>query len=132
MRKREILEFAFPQSYQKKLNSEGWSWLEKTFDESIGKLTEVKLEISLQIREKTKTAKNAKAIKELQEKIGGQRKKGTKGKNKNQDVTKSNGPKDKNSYYLCDTCGKTYKGLYCKLKNITQQPSQQGDNTSRN
>ena len=39
-----------------------------------------------------------------------------------------NGPKDKNGYYLCGTCGKTHKGVCCKL-NTTQQPSKQGGDT---
>ena len=64
---------------------------------------------------------NAKTIEELQEKVGVERNKGDgKGKNKNQGTTKGNGPKDKNGYYLCGTCGKRHKGVCFKLDNVTQ------------
>ena len=69
----------------------------------------------------------------MQEKLGVWIKKGDeKGKHKNQGTTKSNGPKDKNGYYLCGICGKPHKGICCKLKDVTQQPSKQGGDTPKN
>ena len=63
---------------------------------------------------------NAKAILELQENAGFRTKGGNgKGKGKNRDknkqTQKANGPKDANGYYLCGNCGKTHKGVCCKL-----------------
>ena len=69
MRKRKILEFVLPPTYQKKLNSEGWFLSEKTYNKSIRKITEVEPEILLKIKEMEKTRENAKAIEELQEKV---------------------------------------------------------------
>ena len=71
IRKREILEFALPPTYQKKLNYDGWCLSEETYDKSIGKITEVELEIILKIKELEKTRENAEAIEELQDKVGG-------------------------------------------------------------
>ena len=88
-------------------------FVRRDIQKSIGKITEDKLEIILKIEEMEKTRENAKAIEELQEKVGVCTKIGNgKGKHKDKDQTtqKSNGPKDKNDFYLCNNCGKTHKG----------------------
>ena len=115
---------------------EGWCLSEETYNVSIGKITKVEPEILLQIKEKEKTTEHAKLIEELQEKLVVRRKRGDgngKGKNKNkkQGAMKSNGPKDKNGYYLCGNCDKTHKGVCCKPI-ITQQPSKQRGDTPKN
>ena len=84
MRKREILEFSLPKSYIKILATEGWCLSEETYNMSIGKIMKVEPEILIQIKEKEKTAKNAKTIEELQEKVGARRKRGD-GKDKYKD-----------------------------------------------
>jgi len=124
MRKREILEFALPPAYQKRLNADGWCLSEETYDKSIRKIAKVEPEILLKIKELKKTRENAKAIEELQAKVGVRTKSG-KGKGKHKDKDKStqkgDGPKDENGYYLYGNCGKTHKGVYRKpVKNSKQ------------
>ena len=119
MKKREILKFALPTAYQKKLCSDGQCLSEVTYERSIGKIVKVKPEILLKIKQLETTRNNAKAILELQEKAGLHTKTGIgKGKHRNRDkdksVQKGNGLKDENGYYLCGNCGKTNKGVYCK------------------
>ena len=133
MRKREILEFALLPTYQKRLNSNVRCLSEETYNRSIRKITEVEPEILLKIKDLEKTCNNAKAIKELQEKLGVCTKSGSgngnsngndngngnsngndKHKHKDRTTQKGNGPKDKNGYYFCGNCGKTHKGVYHK------------------
>ena len=92
MRKREILEFTLPMSYQKRLNNDGWSLSEETYDKSVGKIAEVEPEIILKMKEAEKTRENAKAIEELQAKAGIQ-KTGGKAKGKHKDKDKRSAPK---------------------------------------
>ena len=90
MRKREILKFALPPTYQKRLNSDGWCLSKETYDESIGKIAEVKPENILNIKQLKTTRDNAKAILELQDKVGVCMKTGNgKGKHKNSDTAQT-------------------------------------------
>ena len=118
MRRREILEFALQTAYQKRLNADGWSLSKETYDKSIGKITEVEPEIIAKMKDAEKSRENTKAIKELQATVGVCSKNGD-GKGKQQDKDKrgkkGDGPKDENGYYLCGNCGKTHKGVCCKL-----------------
>ena len=70
MRKREILEFALPKEYQKKLNSEGWCLSENSYNRSIGKIKEIEPEILLKLKQLERDRESAKAILELQENAG--------------------------------------------------------------
>ena len=122
-RRREILEFALSKEHQTKLISEGWCLSENSYDQSIGKVKEIKPKILLKLKEKEEKKDNAKAILELQQKAGLRTKSGSrsdKGKGKygnkdnNRSTSKENRPKDGNGYYLCGNWGKTHKGLCCK------------------
>ena len=90
MKKREILKFALPTAYQKRLNSDGWFLSEETYERSIGKIAEVEPKILLKIKQLETTRNNARAILQLQEKAGLRTKTGNgKGRNRNRDKDKS-------------------------------------------
>ena len=61
-RKREILEFALPHAYLKALSSESWCLSENTFEESIGKITEIEPLILATATEKKATAANTSTL----------------------------------------------------------------------
>ena len=137
MQKRKISECVLPHPYLKRLATERWCLSENTFNKSIGKITEVEPEILFWEKEKKKTTKNATAISEVQEKVGVQvdKKKGggDEGKGKDGHTTaKGDRSKEKSGYYLYGRCNKTRKGVCQKLKNLTQQPSKQGDHEQKN
>ena len=125
-RKREILEFSLPHTYLKALSSESWCLSENTFEESIGKITEIEPLILATEKEKKATAANATAIKKLQDSIASKEKRkdrsgsgGNRGDSASKD--KSNGPDNKEGYYLCGTCNKRHNGT-CRLLSSDSNP----------
>ena len=91
---------------------------ENSYNQSIGKNKEIKLEILLKLKQLERDRDNTKAILELKENAELRTKSGNgkgNGKYRNRDSDKStpkaNGPKDRNGYYLCGNCGKTHKGI---------------------
>ena len=92
--------------------------MENTFEELIGKITEIKPLILATDKEKKATAANTTAIKELQDSIANKGKRkdcsggGKRGDSASKD--KSNGPVNKEGYYLCGTCNKRHNGT-CRL-----------------
>ena len=126
-RKREILEFVLPHTYLKALSSESWCLSKNTFEESIGKITEIEPMILTQEKDKKLTAANATAIKELQDSIANKRKGkhngggGGRSNSANKDKDKGNGLVNKEGHYLCGTCNKRHNGT-CRLFSNESNP----------
>ena len=126
-RKREILEFALPHTHLIALSSESWCLSENTFEESIGKITEIEPMILAQEKDKKLTAAKATAIKELQDSIANKGKGkrtgggGGGGRSDSANKDKGNGPVNKEGYYLCGTCNKRHNGT-CRLLSSESNP----------
>ena len=107
------------------MSSESWCLSENTFEESIGKITEIEPLILATEKEKKATAANATAIKELQDSIAnkekGERNGSGGGRNDSANKDKGNGLVNKEGYYLCGTCNKRHNGT-CRLLSSESNP----------